>query len=206
MTSFIKQTIGFRKGDSICQPLCMDCRLWQSSEHFGARVRKSQRTSNAWWEYFNWRLIARFLGYLFTWRREIHWGTSLPVVLLVDADHSLRVFNRNQFMIHRRLVARFLVYLFAWRREIHWGTSLPLVLLIDAEHVSCKFSRNRVFGTEDSSLAFLAIFSWVRRKVPRLSVRDHLSCHAGLVNCTGLPLGREDFCTDPVGYQNPDLR
>ena len=51
-----------------------------------ACARKSQRTSNAWWEYFNWRLVARFLGYSFTWRREICWGTSLPVILLVDAE------------------------------------------------------------------------------------------------------------------------
>ena len=38
------------------------------------------------------------------------WGTSLPVVLLVDAECS-RVFNRNRF-IYWRLIARFLGYLF----------------------------------------------------------------------------------------------
>ena len=40
-----------------------------------------------------------------------------------------------------------------------------------------------IFPAEDSSLAFLGIFCWVPRKVPRLSLREHLSCHAGLVNC-----------------------
>ena len=48
-------------------------------------------------------------------------------------------------------------------------------------------------STEDTSLAFSSVAS--------LSLRDHISCHAGLVNCAGLPLGREDECTDPAGYQ-----
>ena len=55
-----------------------------------------------------WRHVARFLGYLFTWRREIHWGATLRVVLLVDAKYSERAFCRKYLFVHRRFRCIFL--------------------------------------------------------------------------------------------------
>ena len=142
MTSFIRQIIGFRKGDSICQ-----------HTSYGLQTLADERTF--------WRVRAKV-------KEQVTHDESI-----LTGDSSL-AFSGIYLPEGERYTGVLVCLWFSLKMPITARAYFPAIDL----------------STGDSSLAFLGIF--------------FLS--AALVICASLPLDREDECTNPAGYQNPEVR